>query len=130
MGLTWEISPKDWCLFISMKIILQQLLKNILVEALDYAAANKKVRIHFTVSKDHREKFEDEVREVVPKLEDETNHKFEITYSYQDPKTDTVAVTMENEPFRDEKEEIFFRPGGHGALIKNLNDRDADHYFY
>ena len=100
-----------------------------LVEAIDYAASGKKVRIHFTVAKDHREKFEEEAREVVPRLEQETGYRFEISYSYQDPKTDTVAVTKENEPFRDEDGEIFFRPGGHGALIQNLNDQEADLIF-
>ncbi|WP_029037331.1 DUF4301 family protein [Salinimicrobium xinjiangense] len=100
-----------------------------LVEAVDYAASNKKVRVHFTVSEEHREKFEQEVKEVVPRLQKETGHNFEVTYSYQDPKTDTVAVTKENEPFRDENGEIFFRPGGHGALIRNLNDQDADLVF-
>ncbi len=100
-----------------------------LVEAIDYAAAGKKVRIHFTVAEEHREKFEAEAREVVPRLEQETGYNFEVTYSYQDPKTDTVAVTKDNEPFRDENGDIFFRPGGHGALIKNLDDQDADLIF-
>jgi hypothetical protein len=100
-----------------------------LVEAIDYAASGKKVCIHFTVAKEHREKFEEEAREVVPRLEQETGYRFKISYSYQDPKTDTVAVTKENEPFRDEDGEIFFRPGGHGALIQNLNDQEADLIF-
>lgn len=100
-----------------------------LVEAIDYAASGKKVRIHFTVAKEHREKFEEEAKEVVPRLEKETGYSFEVSYSYQDPRTDTVAVTKDNEPFRDENGEIFFRPGGHGALIQNLNEQDADIIF-
>ena len=100
-----------------------------LIEAIDYAASGRQVRIHFTVAKEHREKFEKEANEVVPRLEQETGYSFEITYSYQDPKTDTVAVTKENQPFRDENGEIFFRPGGHGALIQNLNEQEADLIF-
>ena len=100
-----------------------------LVEAIDYAASGKKVRIHFTVAEEHREKFEEEAREVVPRLEQETGYSFDVSYSYQDPKTDTVAVTPDNEPFRDENGDVFFRPGGHGALIQNLNEQDADLIF-
>lgn len=98
-------------------------------EAVDYAASANKVRVHFTVAEEHREKFEAEEQRVKPLLEKETGTKFEISYSYQDPKTDTIAVTKENEPFRDENGELFFRPGGHGALIENLNAQDADIIF-
>ncbi|MFD0977503.1 DUF4301 family protein [Salinimicrobium gaetbulicola] len=98
-------------------------------EAVDYAASNNKVRIHFTISKEHREKFEAETQRVKPRLENETGMQFELTYSYQDPKTDTIAVTIENEPFREENGDLFFRPGGHGALIENLNKQEADIIF-
>lgn len=100
-----------------------------LAEAVDYASVNGEVRVHFTVSEEHREKFEQEAQEVVPGLEKKTENIFEVTYSYQDPKTDTVAVTKENEPFRNENGEVFFRPGGHGALIENLNKQEADLIF-
>ncbi|MFD1079652.1 DUF4301 family protein, partial [Longispora fulva] len=98
-------------------------------ETADYATSHQKVRIHFTVAEEHREKFEEEARQIIPRLEKETGVKFDISYSYQDPRTDTIAVTHENEPFRDEKGELFFRPGGHGALIENLNQQDADLIF-
>ncbi|SOC79052.1 protein of unknown function [Salinimicrobium sediminis] len=100
-----------------------------LVEAVDYASVNGEVRVHFTVAEEHREKFEEEAEKVIPRLEKETENIFEVSYSYQDPKTDTVAVTLEDEPFRDENGEIFFRPGGHGALIQNLNKQEADLIF-
>ena len=98
-------------------------------EAVDYAASKDKVRIHFTVSEEHREKFEAEARRIRTDLEKETGVTYHISYSYQDPKTDTLAVTRENEPFRDENGNMFFRPGGHGALINNLNQQDADLIF-
>ena len=98
-------------------------------EAVDYAASGDLVRIHFTVSEEHRQKFEAEAKAVVPALEKETGKQFKISYSYQDPETDTIAVTKENEPFRDENGDLFFRPGGHGALIENLNAQVADLIF-
>jgi len=52
--------------------------------------------------------------------------KFDIGFSYQDPSTNTISVTLKNKPFRDEDGRIVFRPGGHGALLKNLNDLKAD----
>ncbi|MCY2686245.1 DUF4301 family protein [Salinimicrobium sp. TH3] len=128
-GLNLGDQPKGLVPFHKYEDHLATAFEEHLVEAIDYAAAGEKVRIHFTVAEEHREKFEAEAREVVPRLEQETGYNFEVTYSYQDPKTDTVAVTKDNEPFRDENGDIFFRPGGHGALIKNLNDQDADVIF-
>ncbi len=51
-----------------------------------------------------------------------------ITFSEQKPSTDTIAADMDNQPFRDNGK-LLFRPGGHGALIENLNDLDADIIF-
>ena len=53
---------------------------------------------------------------------------YNITFSEQKPSTDTVAADMDNKPFRD-NDKLLFRPGGHGALIENLNDLDADVIF-
>ena len=100
-----------------------------LVEAADYAASNGKAKLHFTVSEEHLEKFKAEFAEIQGRVEKETGVKFDVSYSFQDPKTDTIAVTLENEPFRDENGEIFFRPGGHGALLENLDKQDSDLIF-
>ncbi|GHA44914.1 hypothetical protein GCM10007103_27610 [Salinimicrobium marinum] len=100
-----------------------------LIEAADYAASNGKAKLHFTVSEEHQEKFKAEFTEIQDRLEKETGVNFQVSYSFQDPKTDTVAVTLENEPFRDENGQIFFRPGGHGALLENLDKQDADLIF-
>ena len=54
---------------------------------------------------------------------------YHISFSEQKPSTDTVAADMENKPFRDKDCKLLFRPGGHGALIENLNDLDADIVF-
>jgi hypothetical protein len=55
--------------------------------------------------------------------------KYEITFSVQKASTDTIAAAMDNTPFRDAKGNLLFRPGGHGALIENLNELDADVIF-
>lgn len=101
-----------------------------LVEGIQYAAGRgEQVQIHFTVSPEHEEKFKAEIAQVLPKLIEETGLSFEITYSQQKKSTDTIAVTMENAPFEEEDGSLLFRPAGHGALLENLNDIDADLIF-
>jgi hypothetical protein len=96
-----------------------------LTEGLHYSSKENKVRIHFTVSPEHKNAFEDHVNESVKNLPGE----FEIKFSTQKPKTDTIAVNMDNSPFRLDNGELLFRPAGHGALLENLNELDADIIF-
>ena len=100
-----------------------------LFEAAKYIAVDGVARLHFTVAEGDCEKFEAEWNDVGERVEKATGVKFEIQYSYQDPKTDTIAVTGEFEPFRTKEDTLFFRPGGHGALIENMNQLDADIVF-
>lgn len=100
-----------------------------LYEAAEYAAVNGTAHLHFTVSTDHKEKFEAEYQNIKSRVEQKTKTRFQISYSYQDPKTDTIAADEENNPFRTEEGKLFFRPGGHGALIENLNEQDEDVVF-
>lgn len=100
-----------------------------LYEAAYLTASGGVAMIHFTVSEGHKEKFEAEFEKIQSRVEERTNTKFQISYSYQDPKTDTIAVDQNNEPFRTEDGDLFFRPGGHGALIGNLNSLEADVVF-
>ena len=100
-----------------------------LEEAAAYAEKNNKVLIHFTVSKEHLDKFKNEFDAIKSRVEKKTGSTFQIGFSFQDPKTDTIAVDNCNEVFRTTDEELFFRPGGHGALIENLNNLDADIVF-
>ena len=85
--------------------------------------------MHFTVSEEHQEKFKSRYNEIQDSIEAKTGVKFNISYSFQKNETDTVAVTPENELFLDENGNIVFRPSGHGALLENLNDIDADIIF-
>ena len=87
------------------------------------------VKIHFSVSPEHQQKFEAHLNEIREAYEKHYQITYEISFSQQKPITDTIAVTMENEPFRNENGSLLFRPGGHGALLANLNDLDADLVF-
>jgi hypothetical protein len=73
--------------------------------------------------------FEREFARIRDRVEAESGCRFEVSYSYQKASTDTLAVTPENEPFRDTQGRILFRPGGHGALIENLDEQHADLLF-
>jgi len=98
-------------------------------EAVSYSTRNKKASLHFTVSKEHLSGFKEEFDRIRKIVEDKTDTTFDISYSTQKEFTDTLAVTLDNKPFRNEDGSILFRPGGHGALIENLNDIDADLVF-
>ncbi len=86
------------------------------------------VNIHFTVSHDHLPFFKKLVSEVLPLYEKKFGVKYNISFSEQKPQTDTIAADENNEPFRDGGK-LLFRPGGHGSLIENLNEIDADIIF-
>jgi hypothetical protein len=100
-----------------------------LFEGALYASSNNEANIHFTISEKHKHKFDEEFKYIEEDVEERTNTKFNITFSYQKESTDTIAVNHKNEPFRDEKGRLVFRPSGHGALIRNLNELDADIIF-
>lgn len=100
-----------------------------LIEAAGYVAVNDIAKLHFTVAREDKEKFQGEWKEIRERVEEKTGVKFEIEYSYQDPKTDTIAVDNDFQPFRTEEEDLFFRPGGHGALIENLNQLEEEVVF-
>jgi len=96
-----------------------------LAEGAQTAASNGIVNLHFTVSADHRALFEDKIKTAAKPLEDKFGVKCQISLSEQKPSTDTLAATLDNQPFRDDCGKLVFRPGGHGALIANLGDMDS-----
>ena len=91
--------------------------------------SNGKVRIHFTVSPEHRPHFEALIADAKAKYEDRFGVEYEITYSEQKSSTDTIALDKDGEIFRKNDGSMLFRPGGHGSLISNLGDLDADIIF-
>src|SRR5690606_21013102 len=87
------------------------------------------VKIHFTVSPEHTDKFKKEIEKILPEIENEYGVNFEISYSQQKKSTDTIAVNTDNSPFTEDDGSILFRPAGHGALLENLNEVSADLIF-
>jgi nicotinamide riboside kinase len=94
-----------------------------------YATSNNQSNLHLTVTENHQEKFEEIVEKVKGTIEAKSNTNIMVSYSYQKKETDTIAVDLKNNPFRNEKGLLVFRPGGHGALIENLNAIDDDVVF-
>ncbi|MBD2702687.1 DUF4301 family protein [Spirosoma sp. BT702] len=100
-----------------------------LVEGAAYANSDGLVKIHFTVSPEHRSRFEQLIDEQKADYEAWLGVTFDISFSEQKKSTDTISVNLDNSPFRNSDNSLLFRPAGHGALIENLNDIDADIVF-
>ena len=129
-GLNYGALPKGLLKFHRYEKGNRTPLEEHLVEGALYAANRSgKVNVHFTVSPEHRALFQALVDEKAALYAKKFGVEYQISFSEQKPSTDTVAATMDNQPFRDENGKLLFRPGGHGALIENLNDLDADIIF-
>ena len=85
--------------------------------------------IHFTVTPEHKDMFRKLLKEVNVSFEKFYKTKFIVEFSEQSPSTDTIAVDMENVPFRDTNGKLVFRPAGHGALLHNLNNLKSEIIF-
>lgn len=128
-GLNYGALPKGLLKFHKYPGEVRTPLEEHLVEGAMYAAGKSgKVNLHFTVSAEHRELFKVLVQQTVEDYAVRMGVNYNVTFSEQKPSTDTIAADMDNQPFRDH-DKLVFRPGGHGALIENLNDLDADIIF-
>lgn len=128
-GLNYGQLPKGLLLFHSYEDGARTPLEEHLVEGALYADSKGMVHIHYTVSPEHRALFEKKVADTKEKYEKAYNVKYDITFSEQKPSTDTIAVNPDDTPFRNADGSLLFRPGGHGALIENLNEIPADVVF-
>jgi len=129
-GMDYGELPKGLLLFHGSADGPRTALEEHLVEGALYARNQAgRVNIHLTVSPEHQALFEQLVRRVVPAYESRYGVRYDISFSTQQPSTDTVAVDLQNQPFREADGTILFRPGGHGALIGNLDAMDADVVF-
>ena len=129
-GLNYGQLPKGLLLFHTYPESVRTAMEEHLAEGAMYAKNNAgEVNIHFTVSPEHQALFEQLVAEKAGEYEDQCSVKYDVSFSIQKPSTDTVAAAMDNTPCRDKNGKLLFRPGGHGALIENLNDVDADVVF-
>ena len=129
-GMNYGSLPKGVLLFHKYPDITRTALGEHLTEGAMYAGnADGKVAVHFTVSLEHLPYFKKLAEERVPVFEKKFGVKYDLTFSTQQPDTDTLAVDLANAPLRDIKGRLVFRPGGHGALIQNLNNLDVDIIF-
>lgn len=124
-GLNYGNLPKGLLKFHSYAEGSRTPLEEHLVEGAQTATNSEGiVNLHFTVSPEHRPLFEKKIAEALPAMEKRFGVKYNISLSEQKKSTDTVAVNPDNTPFMDNGH-LLFRPGGHGALIENLNDIDS-----
>lgn len=121
--------PKGLLPFHQYKNEVSTAFKEHLYEATQYASNNGCAKLHFTISENHVQKFLEEFNSIKEKISTKTNTSFEVSFSQQKHKTDTIAVTPKNTFFRENNEQLLFRPSGHGALIENLNDITDDIIF-
>ena len=128
-GLNYGQLPKGLLLFHSYPEGVRTAMEEHWVEGALYAcnAANE-VNLHFTVSPSHQSLFKQLVEEKSLQYAKRFGVKYTIDFSEQKPYTDTLAADRDDRPFREDGK-LVFRPGGHGALIENLNDMDADVVF-
>ena len=128
-GLRYGETPKGLVSFHRYGDEVRKAVEEHLVEGAQYAAAGGEVKIHFTVSPEHLTRFEALLAEKIPGYESRFGVKYRISFSVQDPSTDTLAVNPDCTPFRRADGQLLFRPAGHGALIGNLGKIDADIVF-
>ncbi len=128
-GLNYGFFPKGLLPFHNYKEHTETPFEEHLKEGANYAKSKGTSKLHFTISEQHAEMFELEFEKANKRVAAATNTNFEIKYSNQKPSTDTIAVNIDNTPFRNADGSLLFRPGGHGALIENLNEQDADIVF-
>jgi len=128
-GLNYGQLPKGLLLFHNYAEGARTPMEEHLVEGALYAASNGEAHVHFTVSHEHMELFKQKVAQKADLYAKKYGIKYDITFSEQKPSTDTVAANPDGTPFRNSDDSLLFRPGGHGALIENLNEIEADVIF-
>ncbi len=128
-GLCYGAKPKGLVTFHAYAEGNRKAVEEHLVEGALYARSGDEVYIHFTVSAEHKDGFLEVLNAKLPFYEERFGVKYNVLFSVQKPSTDTIAVNPDNTPFRTDEGALLFRPAGHGALIENLNDIDADVIF-
>lgn len=124
-GLNYASKPKGAIKFHKYEYENRTAFEEHIYESINYLLDNsKQIKIHFTISEEHQSLFTSIINEFKKKLNKDL--KLIHSHSFQKKSTDTVAVNKDNEILFDKTGNIIMRPGGHGALIENLNDLNAD----
>jgi len=126
-GLDYARKPKGLLAFHRYPLHVRTPLEEHLSEAVELANANNNpIRLHFTVSPEFVDAFKASAQQACSKYPVETASRFSISFSCQQPSTDTIAADLSGQPLRSEEGQILFRPAGHGALLSNLEMTNAD----
>lgn len=128
-GLNYGFYPKGLLPFHNYGDFTATPFEEHLKEAALYASTNGNAKLHFTISEQHGDMFNAEFDAIKERVSAQTNTSFDVSYSFQKAETDTIAVDLDNNLFRNSDGSLLFRPGGHGALIENLNEQEADIIF-
>lgn len=126
-GLHYQALPKALIKFHDYQEESRTALEEHLVEAAAYVQDREGLcRLHLTILPRHRAAFQQVLERAQPFLSKRYGCRFAVDLSFQHPGTDTLAVDADNRPFRDSQGRLVFRPGGHGALLENLNELQGD----
>lgn len=128
-GLNYGNTPKGLIDFHIYRDFVRTAFDEHIVEGALYASNGKTSKIHFTISEEYADLFKSRLKKVTKVFEKMFNVKYEVTFSAQKESTDTVSIDQEGNILRDSEGKIVFRPGGHGALIYNLDELKADIIF-
>lgn len=129
-GLNFVAKPKAFIPFHRYKDFARTALEEQIYEGLTHAVGNNNtLNIHFTISPEHEKEFKALTKAILSELKQKCDITVKVTHSFQMKSTDTIAVDMDNNPVRDRNNKLVFRPGGHGALLQNLNDIKSEMVF-
>ena len=129
-GLNYKNLPKGLIKFHKYSNFSRTAFEEHIIEAFDFCKGkNNEVHVHFTISPEHDDEFRKIEKQILNSLDKSIKIKLFISYSNQNKNTDTLAVDTNNKPFRLKNGSLYFRPGGHGALLKNLNTINGDVIF-
>jgi hypothetical protein len=126
-GLNYGTLPKGLLKFHRYPAECRTAFEEHLIEAAHYLGnGSGTCKVHFTVSPEHEPVFMALLERVRRCYEERYATCYDICFSFQKPSTNTIAVDLEDRPFRDRSGRLHFRPGGHGALLENLSELEGD----
>ncbi|HYW97165.1 MAG TPA: DUF4301 family protein [Bacteroidales bacterium] len=125
-GLNYGNLPKALLKFHAYGQLSRTAFEEHFAETMDYLSdEDEEVRLHFTISPEYRQSFEQLAAELSDVYAEDRGTRINVEFSEQQSDTNTIAVDLNNEPYRNNDGQLVFRPGGHGALLGNLAKVDS-----